>query len=544
MFRKSSNNKQINAFSSVEDQLKGLAGSSYNDSNNWHNVFNHQVVERVDESLFSILYNKSMGCPNSPVRILIGMILLKEAFGWSDSQLFEQCRFNLLVRKALGLINLDDEVPVESTYYLFRNRIYNYEKENGENLMERAFNQITQGQANDFQVNGRNIRMDSKLIGSNIAINSRYELIHKTFSSFLRSLEKEQIHRLPQSTDLEAVCIEDSSKTVYHSTSDELKTKLLPIGKLIHQMLFAFASTDTDAYRMLKQLFNEQYKVAENEDIVLRDKEEIPAAGIQSPFDTECTHRNKNNKPVKGYSVNITETCSDNQLNLVTNIIVDTASRSDSSFLQDAIEKTSQIIGQDIETCNADGAYNSPENTEYAKKNNIDFICSGIQGATPRYELSNIRTDGTVIDNKTGEIYQIEDYKPYKNKNSSKFRIKTEHGYRYFREHEIQTALARQKLVRRTNEELYRRNNVEATIFHLSHRLSNNKTKYRGLFKHKLWALLRGLWINVVRIMRFKQNHGKNIPCIIQMNNMLINFSTKTFTYWLFCFKKRISLCL
>lgn len=37
------------------------------------------------------------------------MNILKEGAGCSDEQLFENCRYNLLWHKALGLFNLDDE---------------------------------------------------------------------------------------------------------------------------------------------------------------------------------------------------------------------------------------------------------------------------------------------------------------------------------------------------------------------------------------------------------------------------------------------------
>jgi len=38
-----------------------------------------------------------------------------------------------------------------------------------------------------------------------------------------------------------------------------------------------------------------------------------------------------------------------------------------------------------------------------------------------------------------------------------------------------------------------RRNNVEASIFQLSYFTRNNKTRYRGLAKHKWWAYHRSL---------------------------------------------------
>jgi hypothetical protein len=97
---------------------------SNNDTNAWHNQFQTHVVMRVNEELFAPLYSKdNMGAPNSSIKILIGMMCLKEAFGCSDKQLFERCNFDLLIRSALCLFNLNDTVPSPATYYNFRGRI-------------------------------------------------------------------------------------------------------------------------------------------------------------------------------------------------------------------------------------------------------------------------------------------------------------------------------------------------------------------------------------------------------------------------------------
>jgi len=190
MFKKSNKETQLDAFSSIPTMLDRSALKQYSDQGHWHNQFREQVVMRIDESLFSVLYNNTTGAPNAPARILVGMMILKESFGWSDSQLFEHCRFNLLVRSALGLFNINDPLPVESTYYLLRKRIYDHQKQNGEDLMGKIFAHITSGQIKEFNVNGHSIRMDSKLIGSNIAIFTRYEIIHQTLCMFYKSLDK------------------------------------------------------------------------------------------------------------------------------------------------------------------------------------------------------------------------------------------------------------------------------------------------------------------------------------------------------------------
>ena len=243
---------------------------------------------------------------------------VKEAFDWSDSQLFERGQFDLLVRQALGLINMNDPLPEESTYYLLRKHIYDYQKQSGEDLMSKTFSQITSKQIKEFNVNGRLIRMDSKLFGSNIALFSRYEIIHQTLSIFYKSLNKFAITRL-QSCDkqeLENLLKEESSKTVYRSTREELKERLKPIGILAYKVLNLFVDQKTDLYELLQRVFNEQYKLSEDLQKVLRPKEEITSSSVQLPEDTDCAYRNKNNQQVKGYSVNITKTCSDNNLNL------------------------------------------------------------------------------------------------------------------------------------------------------------------------------------------------------------------------------------
>jgi hypothetical protein len=66
-----------------------------------------------------------MGASNASVSLLPGMIILKEAMNWSDLQLFEQCRFNILVRGTLGLYNLTDEIPAKLTYTFFASAYMN-----------------------------------------------------------------------------------------------------------------------------------------------------------------------------------------------------------------------------------------------------------------------------------------------------------------------------------------------------------------------------------------------------------------------------------
>ena len=67
MFKKSNKESQLDAFSSIPTLLESSAFKQYSDQGHWHNQFRDQIVMRIDESLFGILFNTTTGAPNAPV---------------------------------------------------------------------------------------------------------------------------------------------------------------------------------------------------------------------------------------------------------------------------------------------------------------------------------------------------------------------------------------------------------------------------------------------------------------------------------------------
>ena len=527
MFRNSDKHSQLNLLSTPTSFLTGASLREYEDNKGWHNQFYTQVTQRIDEEIFRPLFCDGTGAPNSSVRVLVGMTILKEGQGLSDAKLFEECRFNLLTRRALGLFNMDDSLPAASTFYLFRKRIVDWEKAGNDNLIEKVFAQVTKSQAIEFQVNGKKIRMDSKLIGSNIAWYSRYELVHETLRKAYPSIIS-AMGQLSLSVSelqlLESILDESGDKVVYRSSKEEIESKMVVMGRLIYNIIRSIDEPLSESMQTLCRVFQDQYQCIEDEDVkdngndrercvLPRSKEEISAQSIQSPHDTECHYRNKDGNQVKGYAINLTETCDDAQaLNLITNVLVDVVSTADCSFLQPAIETTQEVITQQIETVNADGAYNSVHNQDYCKGESIDLIVSAIQGKPSQYDLS-VDEEGelTVIDLQTNEIVPSRKIESRKNNEQPKWSIKNDKGKnRYFTQKEIDTCLLRKQTAARTQAELNLRNNVEAAIFQLGYHYSNDKSRYRGLSKHKIWANVRCLWINFVRIINFIARSGSN----------------------------------
>lgn len=527
MFKKSSHTHFI-PLSGVPSLLEGKSLDQYNNEEGWHNQFRKQIFLRIDESVFKVLYNEKMGAPNFPVPVLVGMIILKDAFGWSDSQLFEHCRFNLLVRSALGLFNLNDEIPTESTYYLFRHRMYQYNREHDEDLLQITFDKVTLGQIKDFKVNGKSIRMDSKLFGSNIAYFSRYEIIHQAFVLFCKTLNNSDLEQFSedQKQQLKSLQEEEPNKTIYRSTKDHILARMQWMGILIYKTLHIFSILDSEPYKLLERVFHEQYRVKEEtREVLLRPKEEIGSGSVQSPHDSDSAYRQKSDQKVKGYSVNITETTSDGTLDLITNVIVDKANVPDTIFVQPAITATQAITGMQVETVYADGAFQSPDNDHFCQ--NIDMVFTGIQGPVSRYDLEMTPGGLLVTDTQTAECFLATPAKKKKNSKEDKWVINTGHGKVYFNQQAIRTSSLRRIMKQRPIEQTQKRNNVESTIFHFGYPLQNSKSKYRGLIKNRVWAICRCLWVNLVRIIHFLEQTCQRTVQKSSKIALLFNFSVR-----------------
>jgi len=422
-------------------------------------------------------------------------MILKEAQGWSDSQLFEHSRFNLLVRSALGMSNIDDSTPAESTYYLLRNRIVCWEKEGNENLIEKVFSQVTKSQAAEFNINGKKIRMDSKLLGSNIAWYSRYELIHESVRLAYGSLKSSIDCFLsePDIKHLEGILSESGDKVSYRSNKSEIETKLSQLGAIIFKIINKMGDNSSSCIQTLVRVFNEQYHVVDDT-VSTRPKQEISAKSVQSPHDTDCHYRKKGDNQTKGYSINIAETCDDvvhqevmeesisaeelqdsvknKPLNLVTFVQVEAASVADCDFFQPAIEATQQVVTQKIETVNVDGAYHSEDNQDYCHENSIDLVTGAIQGKPSRYDITQDENgDVTVTDLTTNTEIEVRQVTSRKEGTAPKWAIKTENNkHRYFTQKEIETCSLRKRITSRP--QVRTKSSQQCGSYYISVRLS------------------------------------------------------------------------
>lgn len=84
----------------------------------WAGAFRKYCFERLDESLFAVLYADVPSRLNVPVNVLVGLEILKSGLGWSDDELYDALLFDMQVRYAVGYKSLSDgSFAIRSLYH-------------------------------------------------------------------------------------------------------------------------------------------------------------------------------------------------------------------------------------------------------------------------------------------------------------------------------------------------------------------------------------------------------------------------------------------
>ena len=67
----------------------------------WAKTFADKVFPAIDENIFSVLYSKKASRPNTPVNVIVGALILKEALNVTDDEIVEAMAFDIRYQYAL-----------------------------------------------------------------------------------------------------------------------------------------------------------------------------------------------------------------------------------------------------------------------------------------------------------------------------------------------------------------------------------------------------------------------------------------------------------
>ncbi len=402
----------------------------------WAGVFYRECFCRLDETIFAVLYTDSASRPNIPINVQVGLETMKAGFGWSDQQMHDAFLFNVQVRYALGYRNLGEGDFDLRTVYNFRRRLSQHMNETGENLIERAFEQITDEQMAAFELKTGSLRMDSTQIASNIQQSSRLQLLVELLQRTYRMLKA--VDQTAYAEVFAPYLKGTSGQYVYHLKGQDTKPHLQRIGELIDQLLTELASSygQHETYQMLERVFAEQFNLKEqlpqaktdqdddagppnipnrsndrpsNSDqpslgapkstsptqsehgqvqsdplnrVQVKPGKQISPDSLRSPDDPEASYRKKGHQAYEGYVTNVTETCDpDNPLQLIIKVQTEPNLTEDSSLLLAALPNL--IARTDLDTLYNDAGFCSPEVDKQLRLARIKQVPSALRGRAP-----------------------------------------------------------------------------------------------------------------------------------------------------------------
>ncbi|MBM3131239.1 MAG: transposase, partial [Chloroflexi bacterium] len=381
MFRKNQHHLQPALMSDL-DHLTEKQRRRLDES--WAGTFRREVFARLDEAPFATLYADTASRPNIPVNVLVGLETLKAGHGWSDEDLHDAFSFDVQVRYAIGYENLGEGEFDLRTVYNFRQRVSAHMQEQGENLIDRAFTQVTDEQLAAFQLKTGQLRMDSSQVASNIRQACRVQLLVEVLQRVQRMLTSADQARY---ADAFAPYVKGhASQYIYRLKGEQTAPHLQRIGELMHRLLDELRATyAADAsYQMLERVFGEQFRLSDN-GVATIPGTEISASSLRSPDDPEATYRKKGHQSYQGYVTNVTETCApENPFQLIVQVQTAPNTTEDAALLIEAVPALKARTG--VETIYNDAAFCSPAADEVLREHHIEQVPTDLRGKSPNPE--------------------------------------------------------------------------------------------------------------------------------------------------------------
>jgi hypothetical protein len=488
------------------------------------------------------MYSELGSRPNTPVNVLLGWEILKSGLGLSDEDMYNRFLFDIQVRYALGIEDLNEGDFSLRTVYNFRNRQWVYSQETGQHLLEQAFEQVTDEQMSAYQVSSRHLRSDTTQIASDMARMSRLQLLVEVVYQVHNMLSPADQVRLAESF---APYVKTTAQHyIYSLNRDAYQPALAQVGEVMEQLVSELQADygQSPAYEMLCRAFSEHFvrltalelpsdRGADDDGLEtglqVKQAQALQADSLQSPHDPEATYRHKAGEDYQGYVTNITETCDpENEVDLIVKVQTAPNNADDADLLQEALPNL--IARTDVKIMHNDGGFHSPELDQDLDDAGIEQRLTAIRGSQPdpdRIGLAHFQVETDAQNNPILLVCPEHQEIPVEaGKTPDRFIARPDADHcracplfqrcaarpakdssapvLYFNRQQLQVARKRQSIAQhRKGPNL--RAAVEATVRSVTHPLPHGKAPVRGNFRVSSIILASAFMVNLRRLHRF-----------------------------------------
>ena len=396
MFRANNvNNEQVDMFGK---EIKWTKYMEKRIRRGWSGYFHDVIMPSINEEPYRVLYSKDeASCPNTPVNVLIGLLILKPLINMSDENLIDELLFNEKVQYALHTLNMDKQPISKNSLGNFRAKIFNYEAQTGIDLFERTMKELNEKIIELMKIDSSIQRMDSMMISDSCKTMSRTELVYTVNHNFIKMLDKNK-YKIPSKLKNyldEEYRIDILYRTREDKTLGKLETLLDHSLKLYRQNKHNQEIIKTKEFKNLERLIEDQYDSTNGRP---KEGKEIKATSLQTPYDEESTYRYKYGSN-KGYVGNINEIVEIKEGERTEKPPMISSWQIEQNIVSDIEMLNKEIKGKEkgkLETKIVDAAYYNEEIEKEAEKVNIKIHPTDLTG---QKEIKGNITEFEIKDN-------------------------------------------------------------------------------------------------------------------------------------------------
>ena len=226
----------------------------------WTKTFADKVFPAIDENIFSVLYSKKASRPNTPVNVIVGALILKEALNVTDDEIVEAMAFDIRYQYALHTTSFEEQPISDRTLSRFRARVLSYETEHDVDLIHECVVKTAKEISDFMNMTPDKQRMDSLMVAANIRNLSLLELFYTCVSNLCKIMNErgtkipdEQHHYIEK---------DDYNKCIYHKRDMDATERTIVVMKDADILIKICDSTgdfdDTSEYQLLIRLLKER----------------------------------------------------------------------------------------------------------------------------------------------------------------------------------------------------------------------------------------------------------------------------------------------
>jgi len=360
----------------------------------WQGVVRHVILKLMPVDRLANHFSESFGAPTKELYSMAGLVFLADFFSWTGSEAVEAYIFRSDVQYAL---NLEPGVEVSSRTLERYQRLFREDE-----LAARLFADVTTNLAELLELDVSRQRLDSTHLSSHMATFARTKLMGVAIKRFLIQVKRHDPDAYATLTDELRSRYAVPQSQLFAGTKDIAARKLLrqQAAEDLYLVIEHFANspemTSRSTYKVLVTICQQQCEVKEGKVAV---KAKTGGNVLQNPSDPDATYGHKG----PGYHVQIAETSSsDNEVQLITAVLPQTACEPDSAVVRPIIEQLqkSDLVPDEMM---ADTLYGSDENVLYAEAQGVELVAPARfpHKSSDPYALT---IDDFSVDERTGKV--------------------------------------------------------------------------------------------------------------------------------------------